>query len=119
MALLSREAILEAKDIETKEVEVPEWGGSVLVKGLGGAQRNAYEQSLIKGQGKNAKMNLDNAMAKLVALTVVDEKGKPLFSQADVEALGRKSGKALARVYAVASELSGLTEDDVDALTKN
>lgn len=117
--LLSREDILNVKDIMTKTVSVPDWGGSVIVKGLTGAQRNAFEQSLIKGQGKSAKMNLDNAMAKLVALTIVDADGKRLFSQADIEALGQKSGKALAQVYTVASELSGLTEDDVEELTKN
>ncbi|BBN97506.1 hypothetical protein [Sporolactobacillus terrae] len=117
--LLSREDILNVKDIVTKTVSVPDWGGSVIVKGLTGAQRNVFEQSLIKGQGKSAKMNLDNAMAKLVALTIVDADGKRLFSQADIEALGQKSGKALAQVYTVASELSGLTEDDVEELTKN
>ena len=36
---LTRHAILEAPDIETREVPVPEWGGTVYLRALTGAQR--------------------------------------------------------------------------------
>lgn len=116
---LSRDDILQVKDIKTEVVQVPEWGGAVKVKGLNGTQRNEYEQSLIDMNGKNVKMNMKNAVAKLVALTVVGEDGKRLFEQADVEALGQKSGAALNRIYEVAMRLSGLSDADMDELTKN
>lgn len=116
---LTRDDILQAKDINSKEVPVPEWGGVVLVKGLNGTQRNAYEESLIKMNGKNVGMNMQNATAKLVALTVVDEDGNQVFQQSDVEALGQKSGAALNRVYEVAQQLSGLSDKDMDELTGN
>lgn len=116
---LSREAILNVSDIKTEEVPVPEWGGVVLVKGLTGEQRNDYEMSLIQGKGKNRDVNMKNAVAKLVGLSIVDEDGKRIFTDADVEALGKKSGAALSRVQAVASKLSGLSDGDMDELTKN
>lgn len=116
---LSREDILQTKDITTEEVKVSEWGGVVRVKGLNGTQRNAYEQSMVQQNGKNVKMNMQNATAKLVALTVVDENDKPLFEQSDVEALGQKSGSALNRIFEVAQRLSGLSDEDMDDLTGN
>ena len=70
--------------------------------------------------GKNTKMDLRNMRAKLVALTVVDDKGKRLFrGDADVNALGRKSAAALQRVFEVAQRLSGLSDEDMEELAKN
>lgn len=117
--MLGREDILSASDIVTEDVEVSEWGGTVRVKGMTGTERNEFEASLIIGKGKNATMNMKNAMAKLVAAAIIDQDGNAIFKPADVEALGNKSAKALARVYKVASSLSGLTEEDMEELTKN
>jgi len=116
---LTRDEILKADDIEIEEVEVPEWGGSVYVRGLTAEQRDQYEQSLIVRKGKKSDINLVNARARLVALTVVDENGDSLFTLADAEALGQKSAAALQRVFEVAQRLSGLTEEDVEELVGN
>lgn len=117
--LLGRDQIFAAKDIQTEDVSVPEWDGIVRVKGMNGTERNDYESSLVKGRGKNATVNMQNAMAKMIAQTVIDEEGKAIFKQADVEELGRKSGKALSRVYGVAARLSGMTEEDMEELLGN
>ena len=117
--LLTRDQILKAEDIEEKYVEVPEWGGKVLVRGLTGKERDAYEKSLVEGKGKNKQINMDNARAKLVAITVVDENRKPIFTKDDIEALGKKSGRALSRVWVAATELSGIGEEELEELTKN
>jgi len=119
MALLSRDAILAADDREYEVVPCPEWGGEVRLRSLTGAERDAYEQSLVQTRGKSREMNLRNARAKLVALCAVDENGNRLFSDADVNALGKKNAKPLDRLFDVARRLSGLTEDDVDRLTED
>lgn len=119
MAYLTRDAILSAVDIPQEDVAVPEWGGSVLVRGLTGRQRDAFEAGMIRGQGKNQQLVLENMRAKLSALTIVDEQGSRLFSEVDVKALSEKSAAALDRVFAVAMRLSGLTQRDVEELTKN
>jgi len=119
MALLSRDAILAADDHEYEVVPCPEWGGEVRLRSLTGAERDAYEQSLVQTRGKSREMNLRNARAKLVALCAVDENGNRLFSDQDVAALGRKNAKPLDRLFDAARRLAGLSEDDVDRLTED
>jgi len=119
MALLSRDAILAADDREYEVVPCPEWGGEVRLRSLTGAERDAYEQSLVQTRGKSREMNLRNARAKLVALCAVDENGNRLFTDADVNALGKKNAKPLDRLFDAARRLAGLSEDDVDRLTED
>lgn len=117
--LLTREAILQAQDLPTERVYVPEWNGELIVRGLTGAERDAFEQSIVEQRGKSARMNLRNIRAKLVALTVVDEQGNRVFSDEDAEWLGKKSAAALNRVFEVAQRLSGLRSEDIEELQGN
>lgn len=117
--ILTRDQILDANDLEIQEVNVPEWGGTVLVRGMTGVERDAFEGSLVKGKGKNTTVNMDNIRAKLVASSIVDQDGQRLFTDQDVQALGKKSAAALDRVFAVAQELSGISQSDVEDLAKN
>lgn len=119
MAILTREQILSADDITKEVVEVPAWGGEVIVKSLTGKERDQFEASMVTGKGKNVQANLVNARAKLVALSLVNEDGKRLFNQGDIEALGAKSADALNKVFEVARRLSGLSEEDIKELTEN
>ena len=119
MEYLTKEQILQADDLEMEVVEVPEWGGSVLVRGLTGTERDAFEGSIIVLKGKRSSMNMRNVRAKLVARSVVDEFMERLFSDADVEALGKKSAAALDRVFSVAQRLSGVSDDDMEELAEN
>jgi len=119
MAVLGRDAILAAQDIQQEVLPVPEWGGDVIVRALSGTQRDAFEAGVVEQRGKDTKMNLVNIRARLVALSVVGEDGKPLFSARDIPALGKKSARALQRGWDKARELSGLSDDDVEELAKN
>ena len=116
--VLDKASILEAQDLETEKVEVPEWGGIVLVRGLTGTERDNFEASILRGQGKNMTVNMENLRAKLVARSAVGEDGARLFSDADAVALGKKSAAALSKVFTVAQKLSGLSDDDVKGLTE-
>jgi|SRR6185312_79210 len=109
---LSKEDILKAEDRGTEEVDVPEWGGTVLVRGLSGRERDEFEVSMAERQGTEFVPNFANTRAKLIARCVVDDDGKRVFDiYTDVEALGEKSGAAIDRVYSVAARLSGLSAD--------
>lgn len=119
MAILTRDAILNAPDIQTETVSVPEWGGEVIVRGLTALERDRFDIAIINQDGKQIKMNLLNARAKLVALTVVDETGKQIFKDEDVAALSQKSAAAVDRIYSVAQRLSGISDKDVEELEKN
>ena len=117
--LLTRDAILGASDIQTEDVHVPEWGGTVRVAGLTAAQRDAFETESVSGRGKNVNVNFANIRARLAAKCIVGEDGKPLFTERDVKALGEKSASALSRVFDVCSRLSGIGDQDIEELAKN
>ncbi len=127
---LSRDAILEAKDREVVEVDCPEWGGSVLVRGMSGKERDMFEMSLQdagdavqvqrgRAGGRPPGRNLVNTRAKVVARCVVDDDGNRLFSDADVTALGEKSGAPIDRIFTVAARLSGMGEEDAAEMAEN
>lgn len=115
---LSAADILNANDEVIEKVDVPEWGGHVYVRSLTGHERDAFEESIIEGRGKNRNVNMRNLRAKLVAAATVDSNKKRLFDAAQVDALGKKNSRALDRVFEKAQELSGLRDEDVEELTK-
>jgi hypothetical protein len=122
MAFLSRDYILNVEDLKTEIVFVPEWGGEVLVRGLTGTERDKFESSIMsQNNGKSPAFKFDNIRAKLVQKSVVDptDEKTPIFNDADIEMIGKKSAQALDRVFTVAQRLSGLTSNDVEEMVKN
>ena len=111
-------SILDLPDLASEEVEVPEWGFRLRVRSLTGTERDAFEASLLQTRGKDREINLRNMRAKLVAQSVRKADDSRVFSDAQVEALGRKNAAALQRVFRVAQRLSGLAEDEVEELTR-
>jgi hypothetical protein len=83
-----------------------------------GAARDAWEQSLVSGASKG-KVDITNVRARLVAYTAVDDDGARLFTDADAEALGRKSGAALERCAKVAQRLNALTGESLEEARGN
>jgi hypothetical protein len=119
MAYLMRDVILQVDDLLFEDVEVPEWGGTVRVRGLTGAERDAFEAEMVERKGKKVHLDMQNFRAKLVVRSVVDEAGKRLFTDTDALLIGRKSAAALQRVFEVAQRLSGLSDTDVEELVGN
>lgn len=118
MGILSRDQILNVDDTVYKEVDVPEWGGSIRLRSLTGAQRDKIEQDSVVQRGRKTSMNMVNFRAKIIAASAVDEAGQLLFVEKDVIALGKKAAGVLDRLSEVASKLSGMTEDDIEELTE-
>lgn len=110
-----REQILASDDLATQVVEVPEWGCTLTVKTLTGTERDDYEASLIKGR----KADLTNMRAKLCARCIVDQNGKRIFADSDIDALGKKSALALDKVFEVAQQLNGIGTKELEELAKN
>src|SRR5215470_8579640 len=113
---LSRDAILGASDIETESVPCPEWGGPVLIKGMTGAERDAFEAMIRKGGGE---VDLRNARARLLVRVIVNESGTRIFTDADAADLGKKSARVINRLYDAAAKLSGLADEDIAELEGN
>ena len=114
-----RDLIKEIDDNEQEAVHVPEWDVTVFVRGLTARERDRFEASVVVGSGKDTKVKMENARARLVVMSTYDEDGKKVFSTDDIGWLGEKSARALERIFKVAMRLSGLTEEDMEELEKN
>lgn len=116
--ILSASDILDYDDVVIEQVSVPEWGAGavVLIKAMSGFDRDKFEESIT---GKEGGTNLSNIRAKMLALSLVDEKGKLLFTADQVNKLGKKSAKPLDRCFTIARQLSGFSKEDVEELAKN
>jgi len=100
--MLSRQDILQADDLPTVEVDVPEWGGNLLVRML-----TALELEDFTAVDDNR-----NVRARFAVLAVVNENGKRLFTDDDAEALGGKSMPALETVWKAGAKLNGIGQDE-------
>jgi len=121
---LSRDSILAVDDIPIEKVHVPEWGDEVIVRGLTGEERDAYEASRrqIRNVGKpNQELVLiqDNARASLLVKCLIDENGERLFTDRDASALGAKNGRVIDRLYDVATRLSGMSDEAAEEIEGN
>ena len=115
--MLSADEILKAPDIDgIEKLNVPEWGGEICVKIMTGAERDRWEMQTTALLKNPANINI---RASLCAMTICDEKGKRLFTDAQVDELGKKSSIALDRVFTVAQRLNRLTNSDLEELEKN
>lgn len=110
-----RDKILEAEDLKREEVFVPEWGVTVYIRGMSGAERDAYEHSIIE----NNKAGKLDYRGNLIVRVAVDEQGHRIFSDSDSELVGEKSAGALQRLFNVATRLNKMSDSDIGELAKN
>ncbi|MFJ6841342.1 hypothetical protein ACIQRE_01585 [Streptomyces griseoluteus] len=122
---LSRDAIVQATDIPTETVPVPEWGGDVILRGLTGDELDDFQGSIrqfrrsMDGKGMEPVLIQQGMHAKLLVKCLVDDNGERLFQDNEAGELGAKSGKVLERLYDIAQTLSGLSEDEQEEMEGN
>lgn len=118
MGLLSKDQILSADDLPFRDVDVPEWGGTVRVRTMTGGERDAFEASLYEKEGDDLVYKREHFRAKLLSRCIVDEKGTLLFSAKEIEKLSGKSARALNRLFDAAQELNAISKEEQDAIKK-
>ncbi len=111
--MLTRDQILAARDLETEVVHVPEWGGDVRIGVMSGKAREILMDSLAEQQP------LSRFQALMLASTIVDDAGTPIFSADDVEQLRGKSTDVLVRLVEVAMRLNKIGQTAVEEAEKN
>lgn len=118
MAVLAKHLLLGATKPPQETVQLPELGEGayVIVRGMTGAERDAFEVSLIEGRGKKRDVNLKNLRAKLIVFCCVTDTGERYFSNEEAEVLGHVRADVMNRIYTVAQRLSGISEDDAEEL---
>ena len=98
--MLNRDQILSAKDRAQEKVSIPEWGGEVMITALSVRDRSlvlsewARLGAVQKDGGDPASAMLEIKL-RLVALSVTDAEGVPLFTVDDMTALATKSNQAI------------------------
>lgn len=112
MALLTKSDILKNDDLKSEVVNVPEWGGDVMICSMRGEKRDAFETAMLDKK-------TDNYRARYLAASIVDENKQLMFTESDVKALGQKSAAALDRVFSKAWALNNASKDAVEDLAKN
>jgi len=118
MDLLNKDQILAAEDLPFKDVEVPEWGGTVRIRTMTGGERDAFEASIYETVGDKVQFNRQDFRAKLLSKVIVDGNGIRLFSDKEIAQLSAKSAKAINRLFDVAQEINGISKAEQDALEK-
>lgn len=120
--ILSRDEIRAAEDRPREVVNVPQWGGDVIVTGMSVAEQDKWFEALAqpaagKGKGKGKpkpdelEISQENFRARLVVRCCVDEQGVRIFQDDDAEWLAEKSARALNAVWVVAAKLNGLDKE--------
>jgi len=117
---LTKEEILKADDLPKKAVNVPAWGGEVFVRTMTAIEKDQFEESNRNHEDDGSTtFNAVGYRARLIQKTVCDENGNLLFTEDDLPALQKKSGKAIDLVIKVSQELNAITDEDLKALEKN
>lgn len=115
--LLTRDQILGAQDLKREQVDVPEWGGAVLVREMTAAERISFEQDVMMSGGVGQLP--PDVVGRVAAWCIIDEAGRRVFTDADIEALGGKSTDAILRVFKAIMRLSAFAPEDAEELRKN
>lgn len=116
-----RDDILGVDDLSREEVKIPSWNLSqpVYVREMTAAERDEYEAYLLDNRGPDEKTNLRGVRARLVVLTLVDKDGNRIFSDSDIDAVGRKGARSIEPIVEAAMKLNAMRKKDVEALAKN
>lgn len=115
---LTRQSVLSAKDLKREEIEVPEWGGTLIVREMTASEREAFEKRMMSAgvnRASDVGKSLGNLRASVVAMCAIAEDGSQMFTEADVKALNEKSGAVIATVFQKCAVLSGISQEVVDA----
>lgn len=120
-ALGSRELALKSGPGRrpTRDIYVPIWNAVYRVQGLSGEERDYYEQLITVQTANGERIDVRDARAKLIQLTVIDDRGHLMFGTDDIKQLSKQPAAALEPLFDAARALSGMTKTDFEELTAN
>tara|TARA_R100001230_G_C5583107_1_gene101438 strand:- start:131 stop:529 length:399 start_codon:yes stop_codon:yes gene_type:complete len=120
MTIASREALLKLCERRYSTVEIPERDISIRIQSLSEAEKSQYETCLIAKNGRGImRERLQDATRRLIALCVVDEDGKRIFSNSDLSAIANLDSYISSRIYDACQEHCGFNKGDIDETVKN
>lgn len=123
LARLTAEAISKVQDIREEEIEIEEWGGTVVVRGLTSIKHEQLTSSCTDGPIGNRQFNMVGYQAKIATLCTYDgfekDGGKKIFEKSHFQMLMEKASGPVAAIATKAHELSGIGKDATDRMKEN
>lgn len=115
MALTRDQILAKRLDLPREPVDVPQLGGEVFVRVMTAAEKDRFEADHLARKDKLADFR-----ARLVVAVACDADGLPLFTPADVPALGELSSLAIEPVVRKGLAMNGLGGNDaLEGAVKN
>lgn len=109
--ILKKEDILNAVDLDTKDVDVPKWG-KVKIKSMSIAEQIEF--------GKiNSDENEKNIALELIVMCVIDDEGNKLFSRDDIPLLSKKSSVPIMHLFEECCKLNAMGGETLEQKAKN
>lgn len=112
-------AALEAAEIKTKPVPVPELGGSVVVREMSGTLRNQFETVVARIQAGADSQLLDKFTLRLVQECALDDDGARLFDDRTIRHAFAKKPTAVFRLRDEIVSLSAFSDKDLEEMADN
>ena len=111
--ILGKDAIFGITDLEYTELDVPEWGGTIRLQSLTGADANAI------GAMSQKDVFTSDALVRLVIMSVVDAEGNKVFTDDNRDELNKRNAQVLIRIGQAALKLNGLSKEAIEDAAKN
>lgn len=102
--LTTADAILQAEDFVYDEVDCPEWGGTVRIRSLSGAQRVQLKKAIDAG-----REDIDET---LCVMAIVDQDGNRILHREQIGDLSKKNTSVITRIAMKVLEISGMRDRD-------
>ena len=124
MGLLNKERLLTKSLLSIQKVELGK-GDFVFVREMTGRERDSFEKMILVDEENEKgetvfKRNFKDFRAKIVTMTMCDEKGNLLLDITDVEKLSTcMSASQLEKIVKVTKELNKMDVEDSAELVKN
>jgi hypothetical protein len=119
--VLTTEQIKAAAKLIIESVDVPEWGGTLLVKMLSGKEKAAFYLAQSIARKANDDQPVDNYQARFCVAVLCDEQGNRLYQDDQADELGDlpSSGVIIERIYDKARKLNCMFTEAEEEQLKN
>lgn len=119
--LVTKDILKNTSDLVIRRVDLPELGDGayLFVRTISALDRERYEESVVKTEGRNVQIKRQNMRVKLVILSACDEEGNRLFDSGDVGLLANKSAVVINKIFEAAQEVNGMTGEDKEEIEEN
>ena len=116
--MLTRDQILSMAP-RVKEILIPEWGGNVFIRPLTLLEVTLLGELSTKILGGEDGTRPTDGAVKVVLWGVCDDKGQPIFTDADMPILIKHGVSVFSRIQEEVMAFSGITKEAREELEKN